>query len=213
ISTASQLFPPAPTFSEASLLSLYQKVYINTGATSGVAGVGCALANILYNLHATVYIGAHPLEKFNVTVEALKKAFPKSKGALKPFVADMADLSTTKPAVESFLKEELCLDILFLNQIHIGSRSRTRGELSITFILTMLLLPLMQTRASHFCHPNPSSAESGIENFMQSKADVYFLTHEFANRTQTSSKSEQANQSAHTSSNSNSTGVQHIAVN
>jgi retinol dehydrogenase-12 len=112
MSTPSQLFPPCPTFTENSLIDLSNKVYLITGSTSGV---GLALSKILYTLHATVYIGARSAQKYHDTAAALKKACPASKGALKPFIADMADLSSIKPAVQDFLKEERRLDVLFLN--------------------------------------------------------------------------------------------------
>jgi retinol dehydrogenase-12 len=112
MSTPSQLFPPCPTFTAKSLVDLSNKVYLVTGSTSGV---GLALCRILYTLHATLYIGARSPQKYHDTVAALKKACPDSKGALKPFIADMADLSSIKPAVENFLKEEGRLDVLFLN--------------------------------------------------------------------------------------------------
>jgi retinol dehydrogenase-12 len=107
-----QLLPPHPTFTENSLVTLSGKVYIITGATSGI---GLALAKILYTLHATVYIGARSQSSYTTAFETIASSYPDSKGVLKPFIADLASLKTIKPAVDVFLKEEFKLDVLFLN--------------------------------------------------------------------------------------------------
>ncbi|CAO2653224.1 Nn.00g026350.m01.CDS01 [Neocucurbitaria sp. VM-36] len=248
MSTTSQICPPTPSFTESSLVDLSQKVYIITGATSGV---GLSLAKILFNLHATVYIGARSLEKFNATTTILQKDCPDSKGRLKPFIADMADLSTIKPSVETFIKEEWRLDVLFLNAGVMtppaGSKTKDGYDLELgtnclaPFLLASLLLPLLSTTASHFCHPNPSirvvwvssllnlgTPKGGVqfdpttgapkqlkamENYMQSKAGVYLLATEFAKRLYTRSVKRVEEMEAHTLSNSNPSGVQHVAMN
>ncbi len=120
--TTTQLHPPAPAFTESSLLDLSQKVYLLTGATSGT---GLALAQILYNLHATIYIGARSASSYSSTVNTLKAQCPASKGSLKPFIADLADLSALKPAVEDLLAKEWRLDVLFLNA---GVRMPKEGD-------------------------------------------------------------------------------------
>lgn len=53
MSTFSQVFTPAPTFTERQLDDLIGKVYVVTSATSGV---GLELAKILYSRNATVYV-------------------------------------------------------------------------------------------------------------------------------------------------------------
>jgi retinol dehydrogenase-12 len=59
----------------------------------------------------------------------------------------------------------------------------------------------------------------GMENYMQSKAGVYFLAHEFAARQKTTvsiantTKSQEVHHTTHTPSNINFEGIQHIALN
>ncbi|KAH7382246.1 short-chain dehydrogenase [Pyrenochaeta sp. MPI-SDFR-AT-0127] len=249
MSTASQIYPPAPTFTEASIIDLSQKVYIITGATSGI---GIALAKILYKLHATVYIGARSLDKFNKAVEGIKEQCLGSQGELKPFIADLADLATIKPSVDGFLKQEWRLDVLFLNAGVMtppaGSKTKQGYDLELgvhclaSFLLTALLFPIQSTTASHFCHPNPSirvvwvssllslsTPQGGVqfdsstglpkqlramENYMQSKAGVYLLAHEFSLRQKTGQLPQQRDEAAqHTLPNSNPSGVQQIVLN
>lgn len=54
-SSFTQFFPPAPYFVEKDVPDLTGKVYIVTGATSGV---GRELARILFSKNATVYLAA-----------------------------------------------------------------------------------------------------------------------------------------------------------
>jgi retinol dehydrogenase-12 len=275
MSTPSQLFPPCPTFTEDSLVDLPNKVYLVTGSTSGV---GLALSKILYTLHATVYIGARSSQKYHDTAAALRKACPDSKGALKPFIADMADLSSIKPAVEKFLKEEGRLDVLFLNagvmvppagstskdvrtlpslyHIHIDIQltSLQSHDLELAvhclapFLITTLLTSLLTRTASQYCHANASTRViwvssllnlstpaggvnfdastkapkqlKGMENYMQSKAGVYFLAYQFAARQKSTTmpiantpKTQEVDHTIHTPSNTNPEGIQHIALN
>jgi retinol dehydrogenase-12 len=255
MSTYTQLFPSPPTFTEHSLIDLSHKVYLITGATSGT---GLALAKILYNLHATVYIGARSLSKYNTAAETLRTACPNSKGAAKPFVADLADLRSIKPAVETFLKDEWRLDVLFLNAGVMlppaGNKTKEGYDLEMSvhcvapFLLATLLSPMLAQTATHYCHANASTRVvwvssllnlgtpaggvqfdpstgapkqwKGMQNYMQSKAGVYFLAHEFATRgknpstiTTSALKPEEVDHTKHTPSNSNPEGVQHITLN
>ncbi|KAF2738841.1 short-chain dehydrogenase, partial [Polyplosphaeria fusca] len=158
-----QFCPPAPTFTEENLVDLSQKVYIVTGAA---AGVGLELAKILYGLHATVYIGARSAERVNDGVLAIKQEHPNSKGQLKPFIADLSDLKSLKPAVNLFLSQEHRLDVLFLNAGVMtppaGSKTKDGYDMELgtnslsSFLLVKLLLPVMEQTSAHFCHPDPS---------------------------------------------------------
>jgi len=76
MSTYSQLFPPNPTFTENHLLDLSSKVYLITGATSGI---GLALAKTLYTLHATVYIGARTRPSYSAAAQTLTSSCRASK--------------------------------------------------------------------------------------------------------------------------------------
>jgi retinol dehydrogenase-12 len=115
------------------------------------------------------------------------------------------------------------------------------------FLLTTLLTPILQRTSLHYCHANASTRMiwvssllnlstpsggvqfdastnapkqlKGMANYMQSKAGVYFLAHEFADRQKTTttatstSKPQKVDHTDHTSSNTNTEGIQHIALN
>jgi retinol dehydrogenase 12 len=110
----SALFPPAPTFTDKDLPSLGGKVYIITGAASGL---GFELAKILYVAGGTVYIVARSASRCEGAIENIKAqtAGRRTEGKLKLMVIDLADLGTVKGAVEEFLGRETRLDILVNN--------------------------------------------------------------------------------------------------
>lgn len=128
--TFTQLFPPAPTFTENNLgdlsgkvcqllaaswclfLTLSIQVYIITGAASGV---GLELAKLLYAKNGSVYVAARSQKRAQGGIDAIKKSVPNSRGSLGSVVVDLADLSTIKPAVEKFVDQQSRLDALFLN--------------------------------------------------------------------------------------------------
>ncbi|KAF5588062.1 light induced alcohol dehydrogenase Bli-4 [Fusarium pseudoanthophilum] len=107
-----QLFPPSPTFTESSLPSLSSRVYIVTGATSGV---GLELAKILYSRSAIVYIAARNYSKITSAIKEVQSAFPDSTGRLESLCVDLSDLASIKPAAQRFLAKEPRLDGLVLN--------------------------------------------------------------------------------------------------
>jgi NAD(P)-dependent dehydrogenase (short-subunit alcohol dehydrogenase family) len=146
------------------------EVYIITNATSPAK---LSLAKILHALHATIYLQAPTLQTINTTISTIKSSAPNSKGHLNPFVADLADPSTIKPAVQSFLAAEYRLDVLFLDPTPSApstsatgpshgskapalSHSGSTTHLLSSFLLASSLHPTMANLASHFCHPNPS---------------------------------------------------------
>ena len=223
------------------------KIYIITGAA---AGVGLELAKKLYRLHATVYIGARSAARCDEGISVIKMAVPESKGALKPFVADLADLSTIKAAVQEFLKNEHRLDVLFLNAGVMtpppNSKTPQGHDLELgtnclaSFLLVSLLQPIMHNVASHFCHPNQSirvvwvssllnmsTPHGGVqldsngvpkqlkamENYMQTKAGVYLLAHEFSQRQHQSSSSAPSTTTPNESSHGNPHSIQNITLN
>ena len=163
MSTFSQIFPPSPSFTEKNILDLSTKVYIITGAC---AGVGFELSRILYQLNATVYIGGRSEPRCVSAISTIQSSSSTSKGALKPFVADLSDLRTIKRAVDNFLSQEHRLDVLFLNAGVMtpppNSKTVQGHDLELgtnclaSFLLVTLLQPCMQNVASHFCHPNQS---------------------------------------------------------
>ncbi|KAJ4247764.1 short-chain alcohol dehydrogenase [Fusarium torreyae] len=112
MSVRTQLFPPSPTFTEDSLPSLSSRVYIITGATSGV---GLELTKILYLRSATIYLAARNTSKITSVIQEVQAAFPDSTGRLEPLSIDLSDLSSVKPAVQHFRERESRLDGLVLN--------------------------------------------------------------------------------------------------
>lgn len=113
-STLSAIFPPAPTFTDNDLPSLTGKVYIVTGAASGV---GFELAKILYIAGGTVYIAARSKSRCEGAIDKIKTqtSCAKSAGKLESMVIDLADLRTVKGAVDEFLRRETRLDVLVHN--------------------------------------------------------------------------------------------------
>jgi len=114
-STFSALFPPAPSFTDKDLPSLAGKVFIITGAASGV---GFELAKMLYSAGGTVYIAARSVSRCEGAIEKITvqtTSGKKAAGKLKPMILDLADLSTVKTAVDEFLRQETRLDVLVNN--------------------------------------------------------------------------------------------------
>lgn len=124
-SALSQTFPPAPTFLPKNLTSLTGKVFIVTGAASGV---GYELAKILYTAGGSVYIGARSSTRCLDAIENIKAAVAaegagrdngkkgnRAGGKLSSLVIDLADLSTVKNAAVNFLAVETRLDSLIHN--------------------------------------------------------------------------------------------------
>jgi retinol dehydrogenase-12 len=129
-SIPSAMFPPAPKFTDKNLPSLTGKVYIVTGAASGM---GCEFAQIVYAAGGTVYVAARSESRCNAAIEKMQEqSEPRCKGPIKKTEArsttrqattgklrtmfiDLADLATVKPAAEAFLKAETRLDVLFHN--------------------------------------------------------------------------------------------------
>ncbi|KAH8722491.1 hypothetical protein GQ44DRAFT_729596 [Phaeosphaeriaceae sp. PMI808] len=212
---------PPPTFTPNSLIDLSTKVYIISSPTD------LALAEILYNLHATVYIGAISLPNYNDAVSQLTQACPDSKGTLKSFIWNDKNLHSINLAVQKFLTQEWRLDVLFLNT-DIPQASDISSILLPSFLLATLLLPILHTTASHFCHPNPSirivwsgssAPVDGIyfnEEFTMPKQLetlhlLYLLAYEFSSRGHTQGTGE-IGINVRTLPNSNYSGVQHITA-
>jgi len=94
------------------LRSIPGKVHIVTG---GYTGIGLALAKILYQKNATIYIAGSDKEKFDKAMADLKKDIPSSKGSIEFLKLDLADQSTIKASADEFLKKESRLDVLTNN--------------------------------------------------------------------------------------------------
>ncbi|ORX99037.1 hypothetical protein BCR34DRAFT_628281 [Clohesyomyces aquaticus] len=144
-------FLPKPTFTEKDLPDLTGKVYIITG---GYTGIGLELCKLLYPHNPTIYIAGRSSEKASIAIQALQTAFPDSKGRLEFLQLDLADLSTIKASVDSFLQKEDRLDVLVNNAgimvPPIDMKSAQNYDLQTAtnvygpFLLTQLLLPLLK---------------------------------------------------------------------
>ncbi|OCL04328.1 NAD(P)-binding protein [Glonium stellatum] len=111
-STWTQIHPPKPDFTEKDLLNLKGKVYIVTGANTGV---GKELARMLYSKNAKVYIFARSEDKATKAIAEIKQAAPTSTGDLVFLPVDLGDLTTIKVSAERFLAVEEKLHVLFNN--------------------------------------------------------------------------------------------------
>jgi retinol dehydrogenase-12 len=74
----SQAFPPAATFTEASLPNCltFSERYIITGAS---AGVGKELARLLYSRNGTLYLAARSAPKVDEAISWIKAQHPDPK--------------------------------------------------------------------------------------------------------------------------------------
>lgn len=151
------MFPPKPSFTEKDVPDLSTKVYIVTGANTGV---GKELARMLYSKNAKVYVAARSEAKSNQAIEDIQKLLPQSTGQLVFLPLDLADLSTIKATASRFLAAETKLHVLFNNAGVMSpekelARTPQGHELHMgvnclgTFLLTELLTPaLVETARS-----------------------------------------------------------------
>ncbi|KAK7962101.1 uncharacterized protein PG986_002926 [Apiospora aurea] len=151
-----QCFPPAPAFVEKDVPDLTGKVYIVTGASSGI---GRELARILYSRNATVYLAGR---EEGDTIQHIKKAEPRSAGTLVFLPLDLSDLRSVKTAAERFLAAETRLHVLFNNPGVMtaddgpGGMERTaqgyEKQLGVNclgpFLFTKLLMPTLLATAA-----------------------------------------------------------------
>ncbi|TVY17059.1 putative oxidoreductase [Lachnellula arida] len=153
--------PTSPPFTERDLGEQTGKVFIITGAASGV---GFELARILYSKHGSVYIAARSSARADEAIAKLRLALPGSQGRLMPLVIDIADLGTMKAAVQQFLRQESRLDVLVHNagvmEPPVGSTTKLGHDLEIgthclgPFVLTTLLQDVLKrTAATMPAHP------------------------------------------------------------
>jgi len=154
LNNVSQVFPPAPAFTGEHVGDLSGKVYMVTGANTGV---GKALAEMLYAAHATVYAAARSEAKGHEAVAAIRTAHPESRGTLAFLLLDLADLTAVKAGAEAFLARESRLHVLFNNAGVMappqGSVTAQGHELQLgtncvgPFLLTRLLTPVLAATA------------------------------------------------------------------
>ncbi|KAF2650224.1 NAD(P)-binding protein [Lophiostoma macrostomum CBS 122681] len=148
--TFSQFFPPSPSLTEANLPSQKGKVFIVTGGTSGV---GFELCRILYLAGGRVYLAGRSEENARHAMEQIEEGSGSSTGTIHFLHLALDDLSTIRPAVDTFLASESRLDVLFNNagvsNPPAGSVSTQGHELQMAtnclgpYLLTQLLLPTL----------------------------------------------------------------------
>ncbi|KAI1768460.1 hypothetical protein GGR53DRAFT_532377 [Hypoxylon sp. FL1150] len=149
-----QMYPPKPTFTEKNIPDLHRKVYIVTGANSGV---GKETAQILYSKNAKVYIAARSEAKAVEAITDIQRAWPNSKGSLVFLPLNLADLSAVRASALRFLSLETSLHALFNNAaVHSlddpdGTRTKTPQGYEVhlgvnvigPFLFTRLLTPIL----------------------------------------------------------------------
>ncbi|KAI1298196.1 hypothetical protein F5Y03DRAFT_398198 [Xylaria venustula] len=149
-----QMYPPKPSYTEKNVPDLRGKVYIVTGANSGV---GRETAQILYSKNAKVYIAARSEAKAGNAIAAIRKAYPESTGSLVFLHVDFADLAVVRAAALRYLSLESKLHALF-NNAAVQALADTGGSQNKTvqgheihlgvnvlgpFLLTRLLTPAL----------------------------------------------------------------------
>ncbi|KAI1168521.1 short-chain dehydrogenase [Nemania serpens] len=107
-----QLFPGRPTYTEDHIPDLTGKVYLVTGANTGI---GKEVARILYSKNAAVWIAARNAEKGADAITSIREAHPSSSGRLELLQLDLSDLTTIRASAEAFLAKEKSLDVLINN--------------------------------------------------------------------------------------------------
>lgn len=148
------MFPPSPWFTENDVTDQAGKVFIVTGATSGV---GKEVAQILYSRNAKVYVAGRSKDKGSKVIQQIKSNLPKSKGELIFLHLDLGDLTTIKKSAEEFLSKEDKLDVLWNNAGVMmppqGSKTKQGYELQLgtnnvaPFLFTKLLTPILTQTA------------------------------------------------------------------
>lgn len=150
----SQIFPPSPAFTEQNLPDQAGKVFIVTGASSGI---GSALAEILFLHNAKVYVAARSEKKAATTISGIKTRVTNSKGSLIFLHLDLDGLTTIKSSADAFLRDNDRLDILWNNAGVMmppqGSKTKQGYELQLgtnnvaPFLFTKLLRPILANTA------------------------------------------------------------------
>ncbi|KAM7189796.1 retinol dehydrogenase 12 [Rhypophila sp. PSN 637] len=155
-SSWTQSFPAKPTFTEKDLPDLSGKVYIITGANTGI---GKELARILYAQNAKIYLLTRDESKTQTAIQEIQSSSPKSTGSLHHIHLDLSDLASVKTSATKFLASESRLDVLFNNAGYMGpegaiERTSAGHEIHMgvncvgTFLLTKLLTPVLLSTAS-----------------------------------------------------------------
>ncbi|KAI0881984.1 short-chain dehydrogenase [Annulohypoxylon maeteangense] len=149
-----QVFPGKPTYTEKDIPDLSGKVYVVTGANTGI---GKEVARVLFSKNAAVWVAARNEEKGRDAIRSIREAHPLSTGRLEFLLLDLSDLSTIKKSAESFLAKETQLHVLYNNAGVMmppqGSKTAQGYELQLGtnclghFLFTKLLTPTLVATA------------------------------------------------------------------
>lgn len=151
----SQFFPGRPTFTENDVGSQDGKVFLVTGATSGI---GFELAKLLYGLNGKVYLAGRASDQGKTAIEEIRASHPTANGSLHFLHLELDDLASIKSSVLELQAKEPKLHVLWNNagvsQPPAGSISKQGIELQMAtnclgpFLLTQLLMPQLQAAAA-----------------------------------------------------------------
>lgn len=146
---------PKPSLTENNLPDQAGKVFIVTGANTGI---GKDLSGILYAANGTVYAAGRNVERCEKAAEDIRKAFPQSRGKVEVLKLDLADLSSIKASAEEFHTKEKQLHVLWNNAgvmmpAH-GSKTPQGHELQMgtnclgAYLFTQYLKPILERTAA-----------------------------------------------------------------
>ncbi|KAF2641043.1 NAD(P)-binding protein [Massarina eburnea CBS 473.64] len=152
----SQYFPPRPSFTEQHVGDQRGKIYLITGANSGI---GYELVKILYSSGATVYMAGRSEGSMLSVIQEIKAVnpVPQTPATLKFLYMDLSDLQSVRKAAAEFQAQEQKLDVLWNNagvggapegtstmqglECHIGTNCIA------PLLFTQLLLPQLRAAA------------------------------------------------------------------
>ncbi|KAI1130919.1 NAD(P)-binding protein [Nemania abortiva] len=146
---------PNATLTEKNCPDQTGRVFLITG---GYAGVGFELCKILYAHNAAVWIAGRSEPKALKAISDIKKSLPNSNGSLDFLCLDLSDLSTIKPAIDTFTAKVTRLDVLVNNAAIMfpprGSVDAQGNDLQLgtnclgPYLLYQLLVPLLTRTAA-----------------------------------------------------------------
>ncbi|KAI0194215.1 NAD(P)-binding protein [Astrocystis sublimbata] len=171
-------FIPTAPLTERNCPDQTGRVFLVTG---GYGGVGYELCKILYGHNAVVWIAGRSQSKGQKAIADIQEAAPRSKGRLKYLSLDLSDLSSVKPAVETFTSQESRLDVLVNNAAVMypaqGSTDAQGNDLQVgtnclaPYLLYQLLRPLLAKTAS-----NPSTPTASVRVLWAASVAVHVAT-------------------------------------
>ncbi|KAJ5328850.1 NAD(P)-binding protein [Penicillium brevicompactum] len=151
---------PSPQITEKNVDSQGGKVFVITGANSGV---GFELAKILYAANAKIYLAGRSEKRVLEAIRLIRDETPLSQGDLVWLPLDLSDLASVKMAAEEFLSKEERLDVLWNNAGVMCTPTTDKSEqvnppdsgydLQLgtnvlgPYLLTKLLYPIMEKTA------------------------------------------------------------------